>query len=118
MLKGFREFLMRGNAIDLSVGVIVGAAFGAIVDSLSKDIITPIVALFVGEPDFSGIRLGPLGIGTFINSVINFIIKAAALYFLIVVPFMRIAQRFAPAAAGPTPTESYLKEIRDLLSKR
>ena len=119
MLDEFKKFAMRGNVIDLAVGVIIGAAFGAIVDSLVKDIITPIIGLFGGQPDFSAFKPAGFGIGNFINNVISFLMKAAALYFFIVVPFNRFAARFMapppPPPPGPTPTEKLLGEIRDLL---
>jgi large conductance mechanosensitive channel len=117
MLKGFRDFIARGNVIDLAVGVIIGAAFGAIVDSLVKDMITPIIGLLGGQPDFSALKVGPIGIGNFINAVIAFLIKAAGLYFLIVLPFNKVAARMA-AAAPPSPQEVLLTEIRDLLKNR
>ena len=117
MLKGFRNFIARGNVIDLAVGVIIGAAFGAIVDSLVKDLIMPIIGLIGGTPDFSEWKAGPVNIGNFLNAIIAFLIKAAGLYFLIVVPFNRFAQRMV-VAPPPTPSEVYLKEIRDLLAKR
>jgi large conductance mechanosensitive channel len=117
MLQGFKNFIARGNVIDLAVGVIIGVAFGAIVDSLVKDIITPIIGLFGGQPDFSAIKPAGIGIGSFVNNVISFLMRAAALYFFIVVPFNRFAAKLmAPAPApGPTPTEKLLGEIRDLL---
>ena len=121
MLKGFREFIARGNVLDLAVGVIIGVAFGAIVDSMVKDLITPIIGLMGGTPDFSALKLGPVNIGNFINAVIAFLIKAAGLYFLIIVPFNRFAKKLAaapPPPAPPTQSEVYLKEIRDLLAKR
>ena len=120
MLKGFRDFISRGNMIDLAVGVIIGAAFGAIVDSLTKDLITPIIGMAGGSPDFSALKVGSVGIGNFLNAVISFLIKAAGLYFLIVLPFNRFAAKMAaaPAPAGPTPSETYLKEIRDLLAQK
>jgi large conductance mechanosensitive channel len=121
MLKGFREFIARGNVLDLAVGVIIGVAFGAIVDSMVKDLITPIIGLMGGTPDFSALKLGPVNIGNFINAVIAFVIKAAGLYFLIIVPFNRFAKKLAaapPPPAPPTQSEVYLKEIRDLLAKR
>ena len=117
MLRGFRDFITRGNVIDLAVGVIIGVAFGAIVDSLVKDLITPLIGLLGGQPDFSAWRLGPLGIGNFVNAVIAFLLKAAGLYFLIVLPFSRLAARMA-AVAAPNPQEVLLTEIRDLLKKR
>lgn len=117
MLKGFRDFVARGNVIDLAVGVIIGAAFGAIVDSLVKDIITPIIGLAGGQPDFSAIKLGPIGLGSFVNAVMAFLIKAAGLYFLIVLPFNKLAARLA-AVAPPTRQEVLLQEIRDALQKK
>ncbi|MEX0878394.1 MAG: large conductance mechanosensitive channel protein MscL [Thermoanaerobaculia bacterium] len=119
MLKGFRDFIARGNVLDLAVGVIIGVAFSAIVDSLVKDLITPIIGMLGGAPDFSALKVGPIAIGNFINAVIAFFFKAAGLYFLIIVPFVRFAKRIAAAPpAPPTPSEVYLKEIRDLLAKR
>jgi len=115
MLKGFKAFVSRGNMIDLAVGVIIGAAFSGIVDSLTKDIIGPILGLIGGTPDFSAFKIGPIGIGNFINAVISFLIKAAGLYFLIVVPFNRFAKRLA---AAPTPSEVLLADIRDTLQNR
>ena len=79
MLKGFRDFVARGNVVDLAVGVIIGAAFGGIVDSLVKDIITPLLGLVGGTPDFSALKLGPIGVGHFVNAVIAFALKAAGL---------------------------------------
>jgi large conductance mechanosensitive channel len=117
VLKGFRDFITRGNAIDLAVGVIIGAAFGAIVDSLVKDLITPIIGLAFGQPDFSAIHVGPVALGNFMNAVAAFLVKAAGLYFLIVVPFSRFAARLA-AAAAPNPQEVLLTQIRDLLAKK
>ena len=118
MLKGFRDFIARGNMIDLAVGVIIGAAFGAIVDSLTKDLITPIIGMLGGSPDFSGLKVGAVGVGNFLNAVISFLIKAAGLYFLIVVPFNRFAAKLAAAAPPPPQSEVYLKEIRDLLARQ
>jgi large conductance mechanosensitive channel len=117
MLKGFREFIARGNVLDLAVGVIIGAAFGAVVDSLVKDLITPIIGLIGGQPDFSAMKLGPVAIGTFLNAIVAFLIKAAGLYFLIVLPFNRFASKLA-AAAAPNPQVLLLQEIRDLLQQQ
>ncbi len=117
MLKGFRDFIARGNIVDLASAVIIGVAFSAIVDSLVKDIITPAIGMLGGQPDFSAIKIGSIAIGNFINAVIAFLIKAAAVYFLIVVPFNRFAAKLV-AAPPPAPSEIYLREIRDLLAKR
>jgi large conductance mechanosensitive channel len=118
MLKGFRDFIARGNVIDLAVAVIIGVAFGGIVDSLVKDIVTPVLGLLGGQPDFSALKIGPVGVGNFINAVISFLIKAAGLYFLVVLPFNKLAARMAAAAPPPPPSETLLREIRDLLQKR
>ena len=116
MLRGFKQFIARGNVIDLAVGVIIGAAVGEIVNSLVKDIITPIIGMAGGQPDFSAIHLGAVGIGSFANNIISFLIKAAALYFLIVVPFNRFAARLTPP---PAPTEALLAAIlAELKAKR
>ena len=115
MLKGFRDFIARGNVLDLAVGIIIGAAFSEIVNSLVKDLITPIIGMIGGTPDFSALKIGSVTIGNFINAVIAFLIKAAGLYFLIVLPFNRFAKKMAAAAPPPSPSELYLKEIRDAL---
>jgi large conductance mechanosensitive channel len=119
MFEGFKKFIARGNVMDLAVGVIIGVAFGAIVDSLVKDIITPIIGLVGGQPDFSAIKPAGIGIGNFLNSVISFLMKAAALYFFIVVPFNHFAAKFMtpppPPPPAATPSEKLLGEIRDLL---
>jgi large conductance mechanosensitive channel len=115
MLQGFKNFIARGNVIDLAVGVIIGAAVGEIVNSLVKDLITPMIGMLGGQPDFSALRVGGIGLGSFLNNVISFLIKAAALYFFIVVPFNRFAARLTPP---PTPTEALLVEIRDTLKKQ
>jgi large conductance mechanosensitive channel len=118
MLKGFRDFIARGNVIDLAVGVIIGAAFSGIVDSLVKDIITPIIGMIGGQPDFSAIKIGSITLGNFLNATLAFLIKAAGLYFLIVLPFNRLAARMAPAPKGPSTQDVLLKEIRDLLAQK
>ena len=116
MLKGFKEFVAKGNVIDLAVGVIIGAAFGAVVDSLVKDVITPVLGMIGGTPDFSALSVGSVKIGNFINAFIAFLLKAAGLYFFIVAPYNRFMRK--PVAAPLTPSETYLKEIRDLLARR
>lgn len=119
MLAGFRDFLLRGNVIDLAVGVIVGAAFAGVVDALAADIIMPIVGAIAGQPDFSAIVVGPVRVGSFLNAVVAFVLKAAGLYYLIVLPYMRFFRR---QAATPTPEPPrdvvLLGEIRDLLKTR
>jgi large conductance mechanosensitive channel len=112
MLQGFKQFVARGNVIDLAVGVIIGASVGEIVNSLVGDVITPLIGMLGGQPDFSAVKLGGIGLGSFLNNVISFLIKAAALYFFIVVPFNRFAAKLTPP---PTPSEALLAEIRDAL---
>lgn len=114
-MRGFQKFLLRGNVVDLAVAVVIGAAFGAVITALVKDIITPIIGMAGGQPDFSSIKVGSVGLGNFLNAVIAFLIKAAGLYFLIVLPFNRWGSRPAPA---PTPQEKLLMEIRDLLRQQ
>ncbi len=122
MLKGFRDFVLRGNVIDLAVGVIIGAAFGAVVTSLVENILTPIIGTIGGNPAFSTVMLGPLKIGLFINSVISFLLIAFALYFFIVVPMNRLMSSLkkeeAVAPPAPTMDQKLLTEIRDLLAKQ
>jgi large conductance mechanosensitive channel len=123
MIKGFRDFLLRGNVVDLAVAVIIGAAFGAVVASLVADVITPIIGAIGGQPDFSAITLGPIRIGSFLNAVLSFLVIALVVYFLVVVPMNQImerARRQTEAAAPPAPTkeEVLLAEIRDLLRQQ
>jgi large conductance mechanosensitive channel len=120
---------MRGNVVDLAIAVVIGAAFGAIVNKLVADIITPIVAAIGGQPDFSKltftINKSTFLYGDFINAVISFVIIAAAIYFLIVMPLNKIAERRALrlAKGDPDPDPKaedirLLEQIRDLLAKQ
>ncbi len=119
MLKGFRDFILRGNVIDLAVGVIIGAAFSSVVDSLVADVITPLIGLVGGAPDFAAITVGPVKLGSFLNAILAFVLKAAGLYYLIVLPFMRFFRRKQAAAVEAPPQEvALLGEIRDLLRER
>ncbi|MFN8939475.1 MAG: large conductance mechanosensitive channel protein MscL [Acidobacteriota bacterium] len=115
MIQGFKNFIARGNVIDLAVGVIIGAAFGEIVNSLTKDILTPVIGMLGGQPDFSALKVGGITIGNFINTIVSFLIKALGMYVLIVLPFNRYAAKMTPP---PTPTEALLGEIRDLIKAR
>jgi len=122
MLEGFKKFIMRGNVLDLAVGVIIGGAFGAIVNSLVADIITPLIGMIFGAPDFSALKLGALNIGKFINAVVSFLMVAFALYFFVVVPMNKLqemSRRKEPEAAPAAPPEEVvlLREIRDALKK-
>ena len=97
MLKGFRDFIMRGNVVDLAVAVIIGGAFNSIVQALVKDIITPFIGVFGGVPDFSGLKLNINSsmclVGDFINQLISFLIMASVIYFAIVMPMNKIMVR-------------------------
>ena len=123
MFKGFKDFILRGNVVDLAVAVIIGAAFAAITASVTADVITPFIAAIVGTPDFSSLVIhmpvlhtvvppnplpagyiapGEIHIGRFLNTIINFLINAAAIYFLIVIPMKYIMSRSEkPVLAEP-----------------
>src|SRR4051794_40463649 len=109
MLKGFRSFILRGNVVDLAVGIVIGAAFGVLVTALVADLITPIIAAIGGQPDFSAlfftINGSKFAYGHFLNAVISFLIIAAAVYFLVVVPVNKLMARYKPTAEEPTPTK-------------
>ncbi len=133
MLKGFRDFILRGNVVDLAVAVIIGAAFGAITSSLTADVITPLISALVGAPDFSSmvvhvpvlhkvappsplpagyIAPGELHLGKFLNAVINFLLNAAAIYFMIVMPMKYLLARFeAPAAPSTKACPQCLSDV-------
>src|ERR1700733_3903918 len=109
MMSGFKQFVLRGNVVDMAVGVVVGGAFAAVVAALTKDLLTPLIAALVGKPDFSAIKFTVNGsvfaIGDFINAVVSFVLVALAVYFFVVVPIN-------------TMTEEGGKEFRKLLSTR
>lgn len=128
MLKGFKDFIMRGNVVDLAVAVVIGAAFGAIITALVADLITPLIAAIGGQPDFSNLTFKINGskflYGDFINKLISFLIIAAAIYFLVVLPLNKLAERRRARLASGEPVEEpeaksedvvLLEQIRDLL---
>jgi len=108
MLKGFKQFLMRGNVIDLAVAVVIGAAFGKVVTELVADLINPIIAAVVGKPDFSAIVFVVNGskfkIGEFLNALVSFVLIAAAVYFFVVVPVNAFMARMRRGEVPPDPT--------------
>ncbi len=116
IVSEFKAFIAKGNVLDLAVGVIIGAAFGKIVSSLTDDVIMPVVGLGLGKVDFSKIVLGPMKVGLFLNATINFVI-IAFIVFLIVKGANSIKK--APVAVvvepGPTKDQVLLAEIRDAL---
>ncbi|HEX7074043.1 MAG TPA: large conductance mechanosensitive channel protein MscL [Hyphomicrobiaceae bacterium] len=114
MLKGFRDFLLRGNVVDLAVAVVMGVAFTALVNSIVTNLITPIIALAGGAPDFSAIRTGPILWGNILNDVLTFVITAAAVYFALVMPINALMARQrapAPSAASTRKCPECLSEI-------
>jgi large conductance mechanosensitive channel len=97
MLDGFKKFILRGNVVDMAVGVVIGAAFGGVVTALTKDLLTPLIAAVVGKPDFSYIGFSIHGtafpVGDFINSGVSFLLIAAAIYFFVVTPVNALVAR-------------------------
>lgn len=108
MLQGFKQFLLRGNVVDLAVAVVLGGAFGAVITALVKDLLTPLIAALVGQPDFSAwmftINDSRFLIGDFINALISFLLIAAAVYFFVVVPVNAMVARRRRGEASPDPT--------------
>ena len=108
MFKGFRDFLMRGNVVDLAVAVIIGGAFGAVVTALVKDLITPLIAALFGKPDFSAIVFEINGskflIGDFLNALVAFLMVATAIYFFVVTPVNALMARIKRGEVPPDPT--------------
>jgi large conductance mechanosensitive channel len=138
MIKEFRDFIARGNVIDLAVGIVIGAAFTSIVNSLVKDILMPPIGLLTGGVDFSSIFIDMSGqhhaslaaaqqagaptinVGLFLNAVINFLIISFAVFILVkqVNRFWKKAENAPPPPAPPTKSDVLLEEIRDLLKDR
>lgn len=117
--KEFKEFVIRGNMVDLAVGVIIGAAFGAVVSSLVDDVFMPVIGLIIGGIDFSELVLGPMNIGLFINAIVKFVIVAFALFMVIKsINALKRKEEEAPSSPPkPSKEEVLLTEIRDLLKK-
>ena len=127
MFKGFRTFVSRGNAIELAVGVIIGAAFGRVVDSLVADVIMPVIGRVFGEPDYSRIVLfasapdsGGIDLGQLLTAIMNLLIVGFALYLTIIIPMnaLRRKQDDPASPAEPPRDIQLLTEIRDLLKKQ
>lgn len=114
MLKGFRDFVLRGNVVDLAVAVVIGAAFGAVINSVVKNLITPLIALAGGSTDFSTIRTGPVLWGNILNDVLTFLITAVVVYFLIVSPLSRLLARLKPSEPAPQPTRKCPECLSDI----
>lgn len=135
VLAGFKEFISRGNAVELAVGVVIGAAFSGIVSSLQNSLISPLVGWIFGQPNLTDLwaigpyswqtstpahPISPIKVGAVLNAVLQFLITAVAVYFLIVLPLNALARRRArgqePAPAAPPEDVALLREIRDLLA--
>lgn len=117
-LKGFRQFILRGNVVDLAVGVVIGAAFTSIVNSLVKDLLTPLVAAIFRQPDFSGLYFtlnhSRFMYGSFINALVSFLIVASTVYFFVVIPINTLiakARKEAPEDPATKKCPECLSEI-------
>ena len=110
MLKEFRDFVLRGNVVELAVAVVIGAAFGAVVASLVENLITPLIGAIGGEPDFGGLSFtingSKFGYGEFINALLSFLIIAAVVFFLVVRPLNKLMEKLKPGKPVDNPTRS------------
>jgi large conductance mechanosensitive channel len=114
MLKGFKQFILRGNVVDLAVAVVIGAAFGAVITSFVENVLTPLIAAIVGKPDFSALAFTLNGsvikYGAFLNVLISFLLIAAAIYFFIIAPMNAYTARARRGEAPPDPTSKKCPE--------
>jgi large conductance mechanosensitive channel len=118
MLSGFKQFILRGNVVDMAVGVVVGAAFATVVGAFTKDLLTPLIAAIAGKPDFSAIVFTingtPFLVGDFINALISFLLVAAAVYFFVVTPVNLLVARMRK---DPVPADPTTKKCGECLSE-
>jgi large conductance mechanosensitive channel len=116
-MSGFKQFLLRGNVVDMAVGIVIGAAFGTVVASFVKDLLTPFIAAIVRKPDFSGIAFEINGskflIGDFVNAVISFLLIAAAVYYAVVLPVNALVAR----VSKQPPTAPTTKKCPECISE-
>lgn len=114
MLQEFKKFVLKGNVVDLAVGVVIGVAFGAVVTSVVKDLITPLIGAIGGQPDFSDLSFtinnSKFLYGDFINAVISFLLIAAVIFFLIIQPLNKLQERAAKNKKSADPTEKKCTE--------
>ncbi|MFP3460133.1 large conductance mechanosensitive channel protein MscL [Arthrobacter globiformis] len=125
MLSGFKKFILKGNVIDLAVAVVIGSAFSAVVDALVKSVLMPLISVLVGEPNFDDfLAFGDVRFGVLLTAVVNFLLVASALYFVIVAPMNKLIEhrnrklgigQDAKKEAAEDPQIALLKEIRDAL---
>lgn len=114
MLDGFKKFILRGNVVDMAVGIVIGAAFGGVVTALVASLITPLIALIAGKPDFTALtfKIGdtPFPYGLFVTALVNFLLVAAAIYFFVVTPVNALVARMNRGEAPPDPTTKKCSE--------
>jgi len=117
MAGGFKQFLLRGNVVDLAVGVVIGAAFGGVETAFTKDLLTPLIAAVMGKPDFSAIQFtvnnSKFPVGDFINAVVSFLIIATAVYYLVVLPVNALVSR----ARKEPPADPTTKKCPECMSE-
>jgi large conductance mechanosensitive channel len=117
MAGGFKQFLLRGNVVDLAVGVVIGAAFGGVVTAFTKDLLTPLIAAVAGKPDFSAIQFtinnSKFPVGDFVNAVVSFVIIATAVYYLVVLPVNALVSR----ARKEPPADPTTKKCPECISE-
>ncbi len=120
MLKEFREFIMRGNVVDLAVAVVIGAAFGAVVTSMVEDLLTPLIAAIFGQPDFSAltftINSSEFMYGEFLNAMFSFLTVAVAIFFFVVKPMNVVMERLRRGEETPDPTTELCNYCRTEIS--
>ena len=118
MFKGFREFILRGNVVDLAVAVVIGAAFGAVVKAFVDNLITPLIAAIFGQPDFAALKFTINGsvfqYGLFINALITFLLVALAIYYVVIVPINKLNEL---KARGKAPEDPTVKQCPECLSE-
>jgi len=121
MLKGFKEFIMKGNVVDMAVGVVIGVAFGNVVSAMVKDLVTPLIGAFGGTPDFSRFQFVINGskflVGDFLNALISFLTIAVVIYFAVVLPMNKISER-AKGGKSEDPTEKVCPECLSPIAVR
>jgi len=118
MLSGFKQFILRGNVVDMAVGVVIGAAFAGVVGALTKDLLTPLIAAIVNQPDFSAIKFTVNGsvflIGDFLNALVAFLLVAGAVYFFVVTPINALVAR---TRKEPVPADPTTKKCSECMSE-
>ena len=114
MLRGFRDFILRGNVIDLAVAVVIGTAFAGVVKAITDGFITPLIALAGGAPDTEALNVGAFGWGTMLSAVLTFLITAAVVYFFVVLPMNHLLARLKPSEPAPQKTRECPECLSDI----